>query len=69
MSVPNFDIDTMAKLARAFESIGSRGDPVVVALRAAVGSEDPKDIKHAQELVMNLDAAHRNAALKIIMGG
>ena len=64
-----FDLDTMAKLARALESIGSRGDPVVVALRAAVGSEDPEDIKKAQELVINLDPAHRNAALKIVMGG
>lgn len=67
--MPEFDLETMAKLARAFESIGSRGDPVVVALRAAVGSQDPEDIKKAQELVMNLDAAHRNAALKIVMGG
>ena len=67
--MPEFDLDTMAKLARAFEKIGSRGDPVVVALNKAVGSEDPEDIKEAAELVMRLDPAHRNAALKIVMGG
>jgi len=65
----SFDIDTMGKLARALESIGSASDPVVVALRAAVASEAPEDIAHAQELIMSLDPAHRNAALKIVMGG
>ena len=64
-----FDIETMAKLAQALEKIGSSSDPAVVALKAAVASEDPADLAHAQELLMALDPAHRNAALKMVMGG
>jgi len=64
-----FDIETMAKLAQALEKIGSGSDPVVVALREAVASEAPADLAKAQDLIMNLDPAHRNAALKIVMGG
>lgn len=63
-----FDLETMAKLARALEKVGAAGDPAVVALRAAVASKDPKDIQHAQELVMTLNPGHRNAALAIVMG-
>ncbi len=64
-----FDIETMAKLAQALEKIGSGSDPVVIALREAVASETPEDLAKAQDLIMNLDPAHRNAALKIVMGG
>ncbi len=64
----SFDLETMGKLARALEKIGSGSDPAVIALRAAVASEDPTDIAHAQELLLALDPAHRNAALGMIMG-
>jgi hypothetical protein len=62
-----FDLETMAKLARALEKVGAAGDPAVVALRAAVASEKPADIQRAQELLMVMNAGHRNAALAIVM--
>lgn len=67
MSELKIDIETMARLARALAFIGSDGDPAVVALRAAVASEDPKDIKNARTLFMRVNAAHRNAALAMLM--
>ena len=67
MSELKIDIETMGRLARALTFIGSDGDPAVVALRAAVASEAPKDIKHARTLFLRVNAAHRNAALAMLM--
>ena len=67
MSELKIDIETMGKLARALAFIGSPSDPAVVALRQAVASEDPKDIKNARTLFMRVNAGHRNAALAMLM--
>ncbi len=67
MSELKIDLDTMARLARALAFIGSKGDPAVVALRAAVASGDPKDIKKARTLFMQVNPAHRNAALAMLV--
>ena len=67
MSELKIDIETMGRLARALAFIGSDSDPAVVALRAAVASEDPKDIKHARTLFMRITPGHRNAALAMLI--
>jgi hypothetical protein len=67
MSELKIDLETMSRLANALAFIGSPGDPAVVALREAVASEDPKDIKNARTLFMKINAAHRNAALAMLI--
>ncbi len=67
MSELKIDIETMGRLAGALAFIGSDGDPAVVAMRAAVESGDPKDIKEARTLFLRVNAAHRNAALAMLM--
>ena len=67
MSELKIDLQTMGRLAGALAFIGSPGDPAVVALRAAVESGDEKDVKNARTLFMRVNAAHRNAALAMLM--
>lgn len=67
MSDLKIDLETMARLARALAFIGSPGDPAVVALRTAVESGDEKDIKNARALFLRVNAAHRNAALAMLL--
>ena len=67
MSELKIDLETMGRLARALAFIGADSDPAVVALRAAVDSGDEKDIKNARTLFLRVNAAHRNAALAMLM--
>lgn len=67
MSDTQIDIQTMGKLANALSFILSADNPAVVAMRAAVESGSAKDIKHARTLFLRVNAAHRNAALAMLM--
>ncbi len=67
MSDLKIDLETMGRLAGALSFVASPGDPAVVALRAAVESRDPKDVKNARTLFLRVNAAHRNAALAMLM--
>ena len=67
MSDLKIDLETMGRLAGALSFIASSDDPAVLALRKAVESKDPKDIKAARMKFMQVNAAHRNAALATLM--
>jgi len=67
MSDTKIDIKTMERLAGALSFIASPDDPAVVAMRAAVQSGTDKDIKYARTLFLRVNAAHRNAALAMLM--
>ena len=67
MSDLKIDLETMGRLAGALSFIASPDDPAVLALRAAVESKDPKDIKNARTLFLRVKPVHRNAALATLM--
>ncbi len=66
MSETKIDVETMGRLAGALSFIVAPDNPAVVAMRAAVESGDPKDIKHARTLFLRVNASHRNAALAML---
>ena len=53
----------MGRLAKALAFLGSRDDPVVVALRQAADTGTDRDIKQARALFLKLRPADRRAAL------
>jgi len=63
----NINIETMGKLAGALSFITSPEDPAVLAMRKAVESGDPKDIKQARTLFLRTKPTHRNAALAMLI--
>lgn len=67
MSDLKIDLETMGRLAGALSFVSSPDDPAVLAMRAAVESKSPKDIKHARTLFLRVNSAHRNAALAMLM--
>jgi hypothetical protein len=67
MSDTAIDINTMGRLANALSFIASPDDPAVVAMRKAVETGAAKDVKQARTLFMRVNAAHRNAALAMLM--
>lgn len=67
ISDTKIDIETMGRLAGALSFISSPDDPAVLAMRAAVESGDPKDIKNARTLFLRINTTQRNAALAMLM--
>ncbi len=66
MTDTKIDCDTMGRLAGALTFITSAQDPAVIAMRKAVESGDPKDVKQARTLFLRVSPAHRNAALAML---
>ena len=67
MSDLKIDLETMGRLAGALSFVSSCDDPAVLAMRKAVESGDDKDVKNARTLFLRVNAAHRNAALAMLM--
>lgn len=68
MSDTKIDLETMAKLAKALAFIKSAEDPTVAAMKAAVESGKPADVKKAHAAFMKLKPGDRAAALAMISG-